>query len=74
MVRYAPDGRIDGAIPLPVANPTCCCFGGAELDTLYITSARQRLTPEQLMDQPLAGSLFSVRPGVKGLPESRFAG
>lgn len=74
VVRYAPDGRIDGAIPLPAANPTCCCFGGAELDTLYITSARQRLTLEQLVDQPLAGSLFSVRPGVRGLPESRFAG
>ncbi len=74
VVRYAPDGRIDGAIPLPVANPTCCCFGGAELNTLYITSARQRLTPEQLAQQPLAGSVFAVRPGIKGLPESRFAG
>jgi len=74
VVRYAPDGRIDGAIPLPVANPTCCCFGGADLGTLYITSARQRLTPGQLVDQALAGSLFAVRPGVTGLPESRFAG
>ena len=72
VVRYAPDGRIDGAIPIPAANPTCCCFGGAELDTLYITTATQRLTPEQLADQPLAGSVFAVRPGVKGLPESRF--
>ena len=74
VVRYAPDGRIDGAIPLPVANPTCCCFGGADLDTLYITSARQRLTPGQLAEQPLAGCLFALRPGVNGLPESRFAG
>lgn len=74
VVRYAPDGHIDGAIPLPVANPTCCCFGGAELDTLYITSARQRLTPLQLTEQPLAGCLFAVRPGVTGLLESRFAG
>lgn len=54
--------------------PTCCCFGGAELNTLYITSAHQRLTPEQLAQQPLAGSVFAVRPGIKGLPESRFAG
>lgn len=74
VVRYAPDGRIDGAIPVPVANPTCCCFGGPDLRTLYITSATQRLTPAQLADQPLAGSLFTVRPGVSGLAESRFAG
>ncbi len=73
VVRYAPDGRIDGAIPLPVANPTCCCFGGPQLDILYITSAAQRLTPQQLAQQPLAGSLFAVRPGIRGLPESRFA-
>ena len=73
VLRYAPDGRIDGAIPVPVANPTCCCFGGPDLRTLYITTATQRLTPAQLADQPLAGSLFAVRPGVAGLAESRFA-
>lgn len=74
VVRYAPDGRIDGAIPIPAANPTCCCFGGPDLGTLYITTATQRLTAEQLADQPGAGSVFAVRPGVRGLPESRFAG
>jgi sugar lactone lactonase YvrE len=74
VVRYAPDGRIDGAIPVPAANPTCCCFGGPDLDTLYITTATQRLTPDQLADQLRAGSVFAVRPGVRGLPESRFAG
>jgi sugar lactone lactonase YvrE len=74
VVRYAPDGRIDGAIPVPVANPTCCCFGGADLDTLYITSATQRLSAQQLEMQPLAGSVFALRPGVRGLPESRFSG
>lgn len=74
VVRYAPDGRIDGAIPLPVANPTCCCFGGPGLDTLYITTATQRLTAEQLDTQPWAGSVLAVRPGVRGLAESRFAG
>ena len=57
-----------------MANPTCCCFGGAGFDTLYVTSAMQRLTPEDLAKQPLAGSVFAVRPGVRGLPEARFAG
>ena len=63
-----------GAIPLPVAIPTCCGFGAAELNTHCINSARQRSTPEQLADQPLAGSLLAVRPGGGGLPESRCAG
>ena len=74
LVRYTPAGKIDRAIEMPVANPTCCCFGGAGLDTLYITSATQRLTPEDLAKQPLAGSVFAVTPGVRGLPEARFAG
>jgi sugar lactone lactonase YvrE len=74
VIRYRPDGRIDREIPLPVGNPTCCCFGGAELDTLYVTSATQRLTPAELAEQPLAGSVFALRPGVQGLPEARFLG
>lgn len=74
VVRYTPDGRIDRVIELPVSQPTCCAFGGENFDELYITSARQRLTPEQLAAQPLAGNLFVVRLGVKGLPEGRFAG
>ena len=74
LVRYTPSGRIDGEIKLPVSNPTCCCFGGSQLDTLYVTSARQRLTPEDIERQPLAGSVFALRPGVTGMPEARFAG
>ena len=74
LVRYTPAGDVDRIVELPVANPTCCCFGGENLDELYITSARQRLTPEELAQQPLAGSVLAVRPSVRGLPESRFAG
>ena len=74
LVRYTPAGTVDRTIALPVANPTCCCFGGAQFDEIYVTTARQRLTPEQLAEQPLAGSLLILRPGVSGLPESRFGG
>lgn len=74
VVRYTPDGKIDRVIELPVSQPSCCAFGGAQLDELYITTARQRLNEEQLKAQPLAGSLFVVRPGVKGLPEGRYRG
>jgi sugar lactone lactonase YvrE len=74
LVRYTPAGRIDRVVEVPVANPTCCCFGGEDLGTLYVTTATQRLAPEDLAKQPLAGSLLALRPGVQGLPEGRFAG
>lgn len=74
LVRYTPAGKVDRVVEVPVANPTCCCFGGEDLGTLYVTTARQRLSPEELARQPLAGSLLALRPGVKGLPEGRFAG
>lgn len=73
IVRYTPGGKVDRAIEIPVTNPTCCCFGGAQLDELYVTSARQGLSAQELGRQPLAGSVFAVRPGARGLPESRFA-
>lgn len=74
VVRYAPDGRIVRTIPVPVTHPTCVCFGGADLATLYITTARKFLTPEQLAAEPWAGSLLATEPGVRGLPEHMFAG
>lgn len=74
VVRYTPQGRIDRVVELPVTQPTSCAFGGRNLDTLYITTAAQRLTPEQLAQQPEAGSLFAVNPGIQGIPEPGFAG
>jgi sugar lactone lactonase YvrE len=74
LVRYTPAGKVDRTIELPVANLTCCCFGGSNLDVLYVTSARQRMSAAELASQPLAGSVFALRAGAQGLPESRFAG
>jgi sugar lactone lactonase YvrE len=74
VLRYRPDGEIDRVIELPVANPTCCCFGGADFRTLYVTSATQRLTPEELARQPHAGGVFALATDIAGLPEHRFAG
>jgi sugar lactone lactonase YvrE len=73
LVRYTPRGEVDRVVGVPVSNPTCCCFGGPRLDTLFVTTARQRLTPAELARQPLAGSVLALGPGVPGLPESRFA-
>lgn len=70
VIRYAPDGTIDQTVELPVSNVTCPAFGDHDLKTLFITSARQGLSPEQLAEQPHAGSLFSVRVDVAGLKET----
>lgn len=71
--RYAPDGRLVQQVDLPVSCPTKCAFGGADLETLFITSARTALTTdEQKAREPHAGSLFAVRPGVRGRVANQF--
>lgn len=72
VARYLPDGSLDREIALPVSCPTMVAFGGAALDTLYITTARHRLSAAQLAQQPLAGSILCCEPGVRGLPEPLF--
>lgn len=72
--RYLPDGTLHHEIMLPLTNPTCPAFGGADLSTLYVTTARHRLTEEQLVREPLAGALLQLDVGVRGRPAYRFAG
>lgn len=73
--RWPPDGgKLLETIVLPVSRPTSCVFGGAGLDTLYITSARINLDEKTLALEPLAGGLFCYRPGVGGVPAAEFAG
>ena len=72
--RYATDGRRTRSIRLPVPRPTSLAFGGQDLATLYITSARARLDPESLAAAPHSGALFAVDAGVRGAPVSVFAG
>jgi sugar lactone lactonase YvrE len=74
VVRVTPGGRIDRLVELPASQPTCCAFGGAGLDELYVTTAAQRLSPERLAREPGSGHVLVLRPGVRGLPESRFGG
>jgi len=76
VVRYAPDGSIEREIKMPCSLITACTFGGPNMDRLYITTARQlkHITAEDLAKQPLAGRLFSIDVGIRGLPETAFAG
>ena len=66
--RFTPSGKLDRSLAVPVKKPAMCAFGGAGLDTLFVTSIR----PEgiDLADQPLAGAVFALRPGVRGIPEA----
>lgn len=72
VVRYRPDGAIDRVIPMPVTNPTCLCFGGRDLKTLYVTSAWKFLDASQLASEPMAGGLFAIESVGQGIPEHRF--
>jgi len=74
ITRFAPDGRRDRTIAMPVSRPTMCAFGGDDLATLLVTTGREHLTAAELAAQPLAGSVLALRPGVRGLPEPRFNG
>ncbi len=72
--RYSPDGRETLRVHVPATCPTCVCFGGPRLDTLFITTGSKDLGEAQKQSQPGAGGLFVVKPGVRGVPEPRFAG
>jgi sugar lactone lactonase YvrE len=74
VTRWNPlSGKKILSISLPVARVTSCCFGGDDFQDLYITSAKTRLTDDQLRKQPLAGSLFVVKNiGYSGLPLFEF--
>jgi sugar lactone lactonase YvrE len=74
ITRYAPDGRVDRVLQMPVRHVTSLTFGGPDLHTLYVTSASMRLSDDERAAQPLAGHVFAFEPGVAGLPELCFAG
>jgi sugar lactone lactonase YvrE len=68
LLRFAPDGRLDRTLALPAAKPSMCAFGGAGLDTLFVTTIRPAPAGEH------DGYVFALQPGVRGLPEPEFAG
>ncbi len=72
--QVSPEGEVIQAIALPVQRPTSCAYGGEELETLFVTSARVGLDEGDLARQSEAGSLFSITGTGQGLPAPAFAG
>ncbi len=74
VTRYDPTGKVEREIRLPVPNVTSCAFGGESLDELYITTAWLTMSDEDRKKCPLAGDLFRVKVGIKGMQQPAFAG
>ncbi len=74
VLRIDPRGRIDRVVEMPAKRPTCCVFGGARLDVMYVTSSRAHLPGDELAKRPLSGGVFCFDPGVAGTIKNRFAG
>ena len=74
VVRLSPRGEMVAEFPLPAMCPTMCAFGGPDLRTLYVTTARQRRDAEELSRLPQSGGIFALRVDVPGIAEPRFAG
>ena len=75
LVRITPAGKIDRIVEMPVERPSKPMFGGANLDTLFVTSIGDGLTPGSESRQPHAGGLFAISGlGVQGVAQTRFAG
>jgi sugar lactone lactonase YvrE len=74
VVRLSPRGEILAELAIPAMCPTMCAFGGPDLKTVFVTTARQNREAEELERLPQSGGIFALRVSVPGLPEPKFAG
>jgi sugar lactone lactonase YvrE len=72
LLRFAPGGKRVAALPVPVQCPTMPCFGGDDLKTLFVTTARQGRPATELEQRPASGHVLSMRVETPGLPVSFF--
>ncbi len=71
--RFDSGGHIDLDVDLPVSQPTMCAFGGADLTTMYVTSASDKMSHDQRQQEPLAGGMFRFSPSVRGISRPVWA-
>jgi sugar lactone lactonase YvrE len=74
VLRLSPAGEVLATFPVPAVCPTMCAFGGPDLKTLYVTTARQARPDDELARLPRSGGVFAMPVAVPGLPEPKFAG
>ncbi|MEO8487076.1 MAG: SMP-30/gluconolactonase/LRE family protein [Betaproteobacteria bacterium] len=74
IVELDPAGRVVREIPFPGMCPTMCAFGGPDLKTLYVTSARQERPDDELARFPQSGGVFAMAVEAPGLPDPLYAG
>ena len=74
IVKIAPSGKTLAEYAVPAMCPTMCAFGGPDLRTLYVTTARRERGPDELARLPQSGGIFAMNVDVPGLPEPAFAG
>jgi len=72
VVRLSPEGEIIADYPVPALCPTMCAFGGPDLSTLYVTSARHDRPDHELAEWPESGNLFAMETDTRGQPEPLF--
>lgn len=69
LIRFVPDGSVDRIVEVPLSHPTSCVFGGPDMTTLFVTSARPASDALEL-----DGCVIRVETGIRGLASNRFAG
>jgi Transcriptional regulator len=74
IMRFDPDGGTDMVVHLPVPRPIDCAFGGADMKSLIITTARQGVPESRLREVPLSGALLRFECPVPGLPPHPYTG
>lgn len=72
VAQFSAAGELRRVVDLPVSWPTSCTFGGDDLSTLYVTSARFTMSPEHLDANPMEGSLVAVETDIRGVAEPKF--
>lgn len=72
VIRISPDGQVLAEYPVPVKKPTMVCFGGSDMQTLFITSTREKMSEDERLASPLSGCIFTMPTQVKGMLKPRF--
>ncbi|WP_028634248.1 SMP-30/gluconolactonase/LRE family protein [Pseudomonas parafulva] len=72
LLQYDRNGALLQTLPVPVPRPTSCCFGGPDMRTLFITTAKFGMSADEHADYPAAGNIYSIRLPVPGRPRHRF--